>query len=231
SAMQPLWIEIEIPRTAAAGEYKGMLSVSWEGGEASLPMRLIVWHFELPAERHQQVTSSFTFPGAGYRVAHDSPAFWELAAKYAKISVAHRHTCFKAELGWIKIGFDPRQRPLELCRRVATTLHACTREADVLLATRRQIAREIESLGASPLLYVQTEPCKRTVVPAGPRLINVCGITEPSATVKINGRPVADVKANGVFASTCFLSKPEVTIEAARDDKVHTVTRTFQLVD
>lgn len=96
---------------------------------------------------------------------------------------------------------------------------------------RRQIAREIESLGASPLLYVQTEPCKGTVVPAGPRLINVCGITEPNATVKINGRPVADVEANGVCAVACFLSKPEVTIEAARDDKVQTVTRTFQMVD
>ena len=86
---------------------------------------------------------------------------------------------------------------------------------------RRQIAREIESLGASPLLYVQTEPCKGTVG----------GITEPNATVKINGRPVADVEANGVFAVACFLSKPEVTIEAARDDKVQTVTRTFQMVD
>jgi len=510
SAVQPLWIEIEIPRTAAAGEYKGTLSVSWEGGEASLPMRLTVWDFELSAERHQQVTNWFTFPGAGYNVAHDSPAFWELAAKYAKIMVAHRQTCFKAELGWIKTRFDPqhgykcdfgfldrwaevfytagmermelfqagaisasvdnpmarvapadvaveydaaevrltaeeklrgvlaqlekhiqekdwqgrvmihvqdepflhsvpsykrvaeivheaapslkiveaveatgfgdaievlvpklnhlnlwlphfqqlqaegkevwfytcchpvgrypnrfldqplvktrvlhwmsylygldgylhwglnyfaggedpyseegvskglplgdraimypgpngplgslrwsamrdglqdyellrvlqerleslkerhgesaewrdpRQRPLELCRRVATSFYDYTRESDVLLATRRQIAREIESLGANLLLYVQTEPCEGTVVPAGPRLINVRGITEPNATVKINGRPVADVEANGVFAAACFLSKPEVTIEAAKDGKVQTVTRTFQLID
>ena len=108
STAQPLWIEIDVPRDAVAGEYTGTLTLRWDNGSVNLPLRLTVWDFELPATRHQQVTNWFTFPGAGYHVEHDSAAFWELAAKYAKIMVAHRQTCFKAELGWIKTTFDPQ---------------------------------------------------------------------------------------------------------------------------
>jgi len=510
STAQPLWIEIDVPRDAVAGEYTGTLTLRWDNWSVNLPLRLTVWDFELPATRHQQVTNWFTFPGAGYRVEHDSEAFWELAAKYAKIMVAHRQTCFKAELGWIKTTFDPqhgyqcdfrfldrwaetffaagmermelfqagtisasvanpaarigpanlavevkvpgvqltpeeklrgvleqldrhvreknwanrvmihvqdepflhcvptykqvaelvhraapslkiveaveatgfgeaidvlvpklnhlnlwlphfqqmqeqgkevwfytcchpvgrypnrfldqplvktrvlhwisylydmdgylhwglnyfaagadpyseegvskdlplgdraimypgrngpvgslrwsamrdglqdyellrvlesrlaslkqsradrtewldpRQRPLELCRRVAASFYDYTRQPEVLLATRREAAREIEALGRSPLLFVQTEPCEGTAVPAGPRLINVRGIAEPKATVKINGAPVSDVGADGIFAAACFLSRPEVIVEAVMDGKTRTVTRTFRLVD
>jgi len=108
STAQPLWIEIDVPRDAVAGDYTGTLTLRWDNGSVNLPLRLTVWDFELPATRHQQVTNWFTFPGAGYHVEHDSEAFWELAAKYAKIMVAHRQTCFKAELGWIKTTFDPQ---------------------------------------------------------------------------------------------------------------------------
>ena len=68
-------------------------------------------------------------------------------------------------------------------------------------------------------------------MPAGPRLINVRGIAEPKATVKINGAPVSDVGADGIFAAACFLSRPEITVEAVMDGKTRTVTRTFRLVD
>jgi hypothetical protein len=98
STAQPLWIEIDVPRDAVAGEYTGTLTLRWDNGSVNLPLRLTVWDFELPTTRHQQVTNWFTFPGAGYHVEHDSAASWELAAKYAKIMVAHRQTCFKAEL-------------------------------------------------------------------------------------------------------------------------------------
>jgi hypothetical protein len=50
-------------------------------------------------------------------------------------------------------------------------------------------------------------------------------------TVKINGAPVSDVGADGIFAAACFLSRPEITVEAVADGKTRTVTRTFRLVD
>ena len=103
----PLWIEIDVPRNATRGDYVGTLTVRRkDDGRSSL--RLKILDFDMPAERHQQVTLWFIFPGAGFNPAWDSPAFWDLAARFAKIMVAHRQTCFKAELDWIKTTFNSR---------------------------------------------------------------------------------------------------------------------------
>ena len=99
---QPLWIEVDVPRNAIPGDYAGTVAVRWTGETLTLPLQLKIWDFEMPAERHQQVTNWFAFPGAGFSPEWDSPAFWDLAARYAKIMVAHRQTCFRAELNWIK---------------------------------------------------------------------------------------------------------------------------------
>jgi hypothetical protein len=68
-------------------------------------------------------------------------------------------------------------------------------------------------------------------IPAGLRLINVRGVTEPGASVKINGAPLADVAADGTFAAACFLESPDAVIEATKDGKTRKVTRTFRLTD
>jgi len=508
NVVQPLWIEVDVPRDAPPGEYAGEITLRWNGGTAGIPIRLTVWDFDLPSARHQQVTNWFAFPGAGFRPAWDGPEFWELAARFARLMVAHRQTCFKAELGWIKTSYDPkrgyacdfrfldrwaetffaagmermelfqagtisasvdnpaarvspadlrvdvktpgvklspeeklqgvlqelekhvreknwtgrvmlhvqdepflhsvpsyrkvaqlvhraapslkvieaveatgfgdaidvlvpklnhlnlwlphfqqmqrqgkeiwfytcchpvgrypnrfldqplvktralhwinylygldgylhwglnyfadgvdpyseegvsqglplgdraimypgrngpvgslrwsamrdglqdyeylyvlenrlaglkkrlgggadwldpRQRPLELCRRVVTSFYEHTRRPEVLLSTRREIAGEIEALGQAPLLYVQTEPCEGTAIPAGPRLINVRGVAEPGATVKLNGAAVSEVAAGGTFAAACFLGGPTLVVETAKDGKTRKVTRAFRL--
>ncbi len=107
--VQPLWIEVDVPREAEPGEYVGTITLQWDGASASLPLRLTVWDFEMPRARHQQVTNWFAFPGVGYRAAWGSPEFWELADKYARILTAHRQTCFKAELGWIRTTYSPER--------------------------------------------------------------------------------------------------------------------------
>ena len=510
SITQPLWIEVDVPRDAIPGDYAGTVAVRWAGETVTLPLQLKVWDFEMPAERHQQVTNWFAFPGAGFSPAWDSPAFWDLAARYAKIMVAHRQTCFRAELNWIKTtysprsgyrcdfrfldhwaetffaagmermelfqagrtqvsvdnpaarvlpanlpvqvqaagvkltpeeklrgileqlethvvskgwnrrvmlhisdepflhsvptyrklgeivhraapsvrvieaveatGFgdaidvlvpklnhldlwlpyfqksqaqgkelwfytcchplgrypnrfldqplvktrvlhwicylyglkgylhwglnyfaegvdpyseegisqnlplgdraimypgrdgpvgslrwsamrdglqdyeylwvlesrlaalktrlgesadwlDPRQRPLELCRRVVTSFHDHTRNPGTLLAARHEIALEIEALARRPLLYVQSEPREGTEIPAGPRLVNVRGVTEPGAKVTVNDVPVADVAADGTCAAACFLSGPTVTVKVSMGGKTCVATRTFRLVE
>ena len=128
---------------------------------------------------------------------------------------------------------DPRQRPLELCRRVIWSFHDYTRDPAVLLDTRRAIAEEIEALQASPLLVVQTSPPEGTVIPAGPRHVNVRGLVPPGAKVTINGKPVPSVRPSGYFRHVCFMADdtPTITITAEHEGKTTATTRRFRLTD
>jgi hypothetical protein len=128
---------------------------------------------------------------------------------------------------------DPRQRPLELCRRVVWSFHDYTRDPAQMLATRRAIAKEIESLQGEPLLAVQTSPPEGTVVPAGPRMIILRGLTAPGATVTVNGKPVHRLRPSGYFTHFQFLSdsQPTVAVKAERDGQTRTAERTFKLED
>ncbi len=139
----------------------------------------------------------------------------------------------KDRIGADAFWLDPRQRPLELCRRVIWSFHDYTRDPAVLLDTRRAIAEEIEALQASPLLVVQTSPPEGTVIPAGPRHVNVRGLVPPGAKVTINGKPVASVRPSGYFRHACFMADdtPTITIAAEHQGKTRTTTRTFRLTD
>ena len=127
---------------------------------------------------------------------------------------------------------DPRQRPLELCRRVIWSFHEYTRDSQVLLATRRAIAEEIEALAAEPALVVQTSPPEGTVVPAGPRAINVRGLAPAGARVTVNGEP-ALVRPSGYFCRVTFLGddQPAISVEAEHAGGRLTARRAFTLAD
>jgi len=45
---QPIWVELAVPRTAAAGEYTGAFTVTSAQGTASVNVTLKVWNFTLP---------------------------------------------------------------------------------------------------------------------------------------------------------------------------------------
>ncbi|MBN2205990.1 MAG: DUF4091 domain-containing protein, partial [Candidatus Aminicenantes bacterium] len=50
---QPLWLDIRVPKAAKAGEYRGALRLRFAAAQPlDLPLRLRVWDFALPAERH-----------------------------------------------------------------------------------------------------------------------------------------------------------------------------------
>ena len=142
-----------------------------------------------------------------------------------------RLAALKTRLGVSANWLDPRQRPLELCRRVVTSFYGHTHRAGTLLAARHEIAVEIEALARRPLLYVQTEPCEGTEIPAGPRLINVRGVTEPGAKVMVNDVPIPDVAADGTFAVAHFLTGATITVKAKTDGMTCAATRTFRLVE
>ncbi len=133
------------------------------------------------------------------------------------------------EAFWVQ----PRQRPLELTRRVIWGFHDYTRDPQVLLDTRREIAEEIECLGDDFYLYVQTSPADRAVFPHGPRNLGIRGLVPPGAVVTVNGVRVENIRPSGYFLLYRFLldGEPDVVIRADYKGRTRTVTRSFTLTD
>jgi hypothetical protein len=144
--------------------------------------------------------------------------------------LADRLREIKQEVGADAFWLDPRQRSLELCRRVIWSFHDYTRDPAVLQATRAAVAEEIEALRSQPRLIVQTSPPEGTPLPAGPRMINVRGLVTPGATVLLNGQEVANVRPSGYFAHYCFLDdEPTIRVTVQQAGTERTVERSFPL--
>jgi hypothetical protein len=60
---QPIWVDLLVPRTAAAGKYSGTYTVSSNQGNYTGQIHLTVWNFALPAA--PSLKSSFLFFQAG----------------------------------------------------------------------------------------------------------------------------------------------------------------------
>jgi hypothetical protein len=60
---QPIWVDLLVPRTAAAGQYSGTYTVTSKQGNFTGPIALTVWNFTLPAA--PALKSSFLFFQAG----------------------------------------------------------------------------------------------------------------------------------------------------------------------
>lgn len=122
---------------------------------------------------------------------------------------------------------DPRQRPLEICRRVAWSFRDTARDPETLLAARRAIAAEIEAVDRGPLRVLQTSPPDGFPVPPAPRVANLWGIADPGSEVRVDGRPVANVAADGVFFQALFLhgDQEEVVVEVRNGDRTARAVR------
>ena len=139
----------------------------------------------------------------------------------------------KRQVGKDAFWLDPKQRPLEICRRVIQSFHEYTRDPRIMINTRDTIAHEIEQLKSGPLLVVQTSPPEGTVAPAGPRNIGIRGLVRPGAKVTVNGKPVQNVRPSGYFLQACFMSEknPTITVTVEDNGRKRTVERTFTLTD
>jgi hypothetical protein len=60
---QPIWVDLLVPRTAAAGSYSGIYTVTSNQGTATGRISLTVWNFTLP--KSPSLKSSFLFFQAG----------------------------------------------------------------------------------------------------------------------------------------------------------------------
>jgi hypothetical protein len=144
----------------------------------------------------------------------DFEYLWLLTAKTAEL---------KKRLGQSAAWVDPRRRAEELCRRVVPAIADCQQDPARILAARRAIADEIVAQDQPPLLVVQTEPPDGATVVEGPISVEIRGITEPGAAVKVNGRAV-EVSADGTFAAR---GGGQLRVEAEQDGKQKTAVRSF----
>src|SRR5467141_528517 len=69
---QPYWIDISVPRGATnspPGIYTGSISITADQGNATIPVTLTVWNFELPAQPSELSLWTLWSPAAGNTVA------------------------------------------------------------------------------------------------------------------------------------------------------------------
>jgi hypothetical protein len=89
---QPVWITVYVPKTAAAGEYRGTLNVTANGcSGTTVPFFLTVWNFTLP-----DTPSSRTAFGLGwcwiekaYGVTRGTSAFVAIADRHYEMMLQH----------------------------------------------------------------------------------------------------------------------------------------------
>jgi len=100
---QPIWIELRVPRDAGAGDYHGTLTVRAEADSFALPVRLHVWDFAVPDQRHLSVINWWSFPGVGFKdIKSYSPEYWDLLGRFCAFLVEHRQTDVSTSLGLIR---------------------------------------------------------------------------------------------------------------------------------
>ena len=94
-----IWAEVHVPPDAEAGEYRGHVRVTWDGGEATVPVALTVWPFTLPSTA--TLKSAFVFSYGAIPSAHGltGDAHSALRARYGELALDHRVTLSRADDG------------------------------------------------------------------------------------------------------------------------------------
>jgi hypothetical protein len=87
-----IWVEAFVPADAPAGDYSGTVTVTWDGGQAAVPVTLTVWPFTLPSTA--SLRSAFGFYYGAIPTAHglSGDAFARLRAQYGQLALDHRFT-------------------------------------------------------------------------------------------------------------------------------------------
>lgn len=89
---QPVWLTVRVPRDAAAGAYRGTVTVRAGDEARALPVRLRVWPFEVPEERHIFATNWFSTStiARAHGVEEWSEPFWKVLESYFRNMASHR---------------------------------------------------------------------------------------------------------------------------------------------
>jgi MYXO-CTERM domain-containing protein len=94
-----VWVEVHVPHDATPGEYSGAVRVTWDGGEATVPVALTVWPFTLPSTA--SLKSAFGLSYGTLVTAHGvtGDALSTLRARYGQLALDHRVTLPKIDDG------------------------------------------------------------------------------------------------------------------------------------
>jgi len=129
----------------------------------------------------------------------------------------------KQKLGKAADWVRPRRRPLELARRVVPAITQTELDPAKIQAVRWQVAEEIATVAQAPLVLVETEPAEGATLFEGPVAVEVRGVVQPGATVRVNGRPV-EVQADGQFVAR---TGAQIRIGVAHQGKKKELRRSF----
>lgn len=125
-----------------------------------------------------------------------------------------------AAASWVR----PQRRPMELARLVVPSIPDTEKDPAKIAAVRGRVADEIAGLRQGPLALVETEPMEGSTLLEGPIAVEIRGIVEPGATVKINGRAV-QLEPDGTFLDR---QGAGVRIEVEHGGKKKTIVRNFK---
>ena len=94
-----VWAEVHVPPGAAPGEYAGAVKVTWDGGQASVPVALTVWPFSLPSTASLKSAFGLSYGTlqAAHAVAGDGLS--ALRSRYGALALDHRVTLSKIDDG------------------------------------------------------------------------------------------------------------------------------------
>jgi hypothetical protein len=103
---QSIWLTVNIPENAKAGNYAGKAIVKSDQGDQSLPVSLTIYPFLLPEKRHLKVVEWYTTDDFarfhGIKEIY-SDAWFAMLHKYADNIVAHRQNTFRVPMETIEI--------------------------------------------------------------------------------------------------------------------------------
>lgn len=89
---QAIWVDVFVPKDAAAGEYSGDLTITAGGKEAlKVPVKLTVWDFTLPDVPYMQADfGGYSRIAKWHGVSADSEEFRQIEMNYCEAMAAHR---------------------------------------------------------------------------------------------------------------------------------------------
>ena len=186
--------------------------------------------FGTPSDRLPPGDTHVVYPGADGPL---SSIRWEIEREsledYEYLHLLTTQTAAaKKRLGKAAAFVHPDRRAKELCRRIVPDLAHVDQNPAHITAARHAIADEILALDADPLLLVETEPAAGATLVNGPIVVEVRGVTQPGATVKVNGSPVK-VRPDGTFIHIPWSvgRTGKITVQATHNGNTTTTTRRF----
>lgn len=129
-----IWLTVFVPKGTKAGKYQGVVSIKNEEINATLPIELNVYPFELPDARHLLMTNWWSVSNitAYHNVRYLSEEYWNIVEKYFKNMAEHRQNvillqwvpgsnnsikCIRKENGTLEFDFTNLERIIQLAEQ------------------------------------------------------------------------------------------------------------------